>query len=268
MTVGIIDKPLIYGKPLDVLPEDLYIPPDALAVLLESFSGPLDLLLYLIRKQNIDILDIPIADITMQYMAYIEAMKLHQLELASDYLLMAATLAYIKSKIILPKAPDVIEEEEDPRLQLVRQLQLYEQFKEAAVSLDSLARLERDNFKVQLKQAEKIVIEIPPDVSIEELLDAMLGIQSRLEKIIPHQITRENLSVKDRMNDILSKLIPGKVISFISLFNTEEGRSGVIVSFLAILELSRLSLIHITQREPFSLIYLEEQNHETADVNT
>ena len=252
-----IAQPLVYGEPLAELPADLFIPPDALAVLLESFSGPLDLLLYLIRKQNIDILDIPIKQITYQYIAYIKAMQASQLTLAADYLLMAATLAEIKSKLLLPQPKLTDEEEDDPRMKLVRQLQLYEQFKLAGVNLDTLPRLERDYFDVSVATPYYEVDKPLPSVSLQALTDAMNCILSRLEKIIPHQISREQMSVRDRMNLVLNRLGSEKVVSFFSLILREEGRVGIVVSFLAMLELSRLSMLDITQLEPFSAIFLE-----------
>ncbi|KTC79693.1 segregation and condensation protein A [Legionella cherrii] len=250
-------KAIVDGKELTELPDDLFIPPDALEVLLDSFSGPLDLLLYLIRKQNIDILDIPIMSITKQYLHYIQLMECRRLELAADYLLMAAMLAEIKSRLLLPAPPSSDEEEEDPRMALVRKLQAYEQIKIAAELLDGLPRQERDHFMIQVVPSELERIIVHPEVTLEDLIDAMKSLLKREEQISHHQVSREVLSVRERMSDILMRLQEHKLLEFNQLFSIKEGRIGLVVSLLAILELARQSLIVITQNEPFSPIHLQ-----------
>ncbi|MGL5742150.1 MAG: segregation and condensation protein A [Legionella sp.] len=251
-------KAVVDGRVLTALPDDLFIPPDALEVLLDSFSGPLDLLLYLIRKQNIDILDIPIVSITKQYLHYIQLMECRRLELAADYLLMAAMLAEIKSRLLLPAHPASDgEEEEDPRMALVRKLQAYEQIKCAAELLDALPRQERDHFLIQITPTalEKIIVH--PDVALSYLIDAMRFLLQREEQVTHHQISREALSVRERMSAILLQLEEHKLLEFNQLFSIQEGRMGLVVSLLAILELARQSLIVITQNEAFSSIHLQ-----------
>ncbi|WP_454783816.1 segregation and condensation protein A [Legionella sp. WA2024007413] len=251
-------KAIIDGKELTELPDDLFIPPDALEVLLDSFSGPLDLLLYLIRKQNIDILDIPIVSITKQYLHYIQLMECRRLELAADYLLMAAMLAEIKSRLLLPAPPTSgEEEEEDPRMSLVRKLQAYEQIKVAAELLDALPRQERDHFQIQIVPSELERIIVHPDVQLEDLITAMKSLLQREEQTSHHQVSREVLSVRERMSHVLALLQEHNVLEFSQLFSIEEGRIGLVVSLLAILELARQSLIVITQNEAFSSIHLQ-----------
>lgn len=251
-------KAIVDGKEFTQIPDDLFIPPDALEVLLDSFSGPLDLLLYLIRKQNIDILDIPIVSITKQYLQYIQLMECRRLELAADYLLMAAMLAEIKSRLLLPVAPNGDEEEdEDPRMTLVRRLQAYEQIKQAAELLDALPRQDRDNFLIQLATPEMEVIKVQPEVELADLIDAMKSLLKREEHVSHHKISREAMSVRERMGTILQQLQEHKVLEFRQLFTLEEGRMGLVVSLLAILELARQSLIVITQHEAFSSIHLQ-----------
>ncbi|MCW8399650.1 segregation/condensation protein A [Legionella sp. PATHC038] len=250
-------KAIVDGKELTELPDDLFIPPDALEVLLDSFSGPLDLLLYLIRKQNLDILDIPIMSITKQYLHYIQLMECRRLELAADYLLMAAMLAEIKSRLLLPAPPTSDEEEEDPRMALVRKLQAYEQIKIAAELLDALPRQERDRFMIQVVPSELERIIVHSEVTLEDLIDAMKSLLKREEQISHHQVSREVLSVRERMSHILMQLQEHKLLEFNQLFSIKEGRIGLVVSLLAILELARQSLIVITQNEPFSPIHLQ-----------
>lgn len=262
MTTDVPTKPefkaIIDGKELTQVPDDLFIPPDALEVLLDSFSGPLDLLLYLIRKQNIDILNIPITSITKQYLQYIQLMESHRLELAADYLLMAATLAEIKSRMLLPITPTGDEEEdEDPRMALVRRLQAYEQMKHAAQLLDALPRKERDNFVVQVMPDELETIKVHPDVDLMDLIKAMGSLLQREERLTNHQIAREVLSVRERMNSVLLLLQQHKVLDFSSLYSVTEGRMGLVVSLLAILELARQSLVIITQTQTFAPIHLQ-----------
>src|SRR3972149_6681963 len=227
---------IVQGEPMSEMPSDLYIPPDALEIFLEAFEGPLDLLLYLIKRQNIDILDIPIAQITAQYMQYIELMEVLQLELAGDYLVMAAMLAEIKSRMLLPRS-DYEEEEGDPRAELIRRLQEYERYKQAADDLDSLPRYERDIFGTIVEFPDRSINHGPPNVSLDALLKVFAEVLSRAEMFSHHHITREPLSVRERMSIILERVSADEFIEFTSLFSVEEGRAGVIVSLLAILEL-------------------------------
>lgn len=262
MDIEISSKPeikaIIDGKELTEFPDDLFIPPDALEVLLDSFSGPLDLLLYLIRKQNIDILDIPIVSITKQYLHYIQLMEYRRLELAADYLLMAAMLAEIKSRLLLPAPPaSEDEEEEDPRMALVRKLQAYEQIKTAAELLDALPRQERDHFTIQVTPSELERIIVHPEVQLEDLIEAMKSLMIREEQVSHHQVSREALSVRERMSHVLLLLQEHKMVDFHQLFSITEGRMGLVVSLLAILELARQSLIVIIQNEAFSPIHLQ-----------
>lgn len=251
-------RAIVDGKELTQVPDDLFIPPDALEVLLDSFSGPLDLLLYLIRKQNIDILDIPMVRITEQYLQYIQLMEYRRLELAADYLLMAAMLTEIKSRLLLPTPSNADDqEEEDPRMALVKRLQAYEQMKYAAELLDALPRKERDNFVVQVMPTELETIKVHPDVELADLIDAMKSLLQREAHLAHHQIAREVMSVRERMSQVLLQVQQHKVIEFTQLFTLEEGRMGLVVSLLAILELARQSLLIITQTQPFSPIHLQ-----------
>jgi len=247
----------VQGEPFLQLPQDLYIPPDALEVFLETFEGPLDLLLYLIKRQNIDILNIPIADITRQYVEYLDLMQNMRLELAAEYLVMAATLAEIKSRLLLPRpASDDGGEEIDPRAELVRRLQEYERYKQAAEDLNTLPRLERDLFAGSASLLEREVVRKPPPVSLAELLQAIREVMQRAELYTQHQVSREPLSVRERMSRILETANSEGFIPFTDLFEVDEGRLGIIVSFLAILELIRESLLELVQSEPFALIYI------------
>ena len=248
---------VVEGEPVTELPRDLYIPPDALQVFLEAFEGPLDLLLYLIRKQNLDILDIPIAEITRQYMQYIELMADLQLELAGEYLLMAAMLAEIKSRMLLPRPPGVDgAEEDDPRAELVRRLQEYERFKKAAEDIDQLTRMERDTLPASAELTERKVVKILPQVTLQEMLVAFKDVLSRAEMFAHHHVNRERLSVRQRMSDILSGLREAAFMNFTQLFRPEEGRMGVTVTFVAILELMREGLIEIVQSEAYGQIHV------------
>lgn len=249
---------IVRGEPMLQMPQDLYIPPDALEVILESFEGPLDLLLYLIRRQNLDILDIPVAEITRQYMTYIELMHdVMRLELAAEYLLMAAILAEIKSRLLLPRPP--IEEglEEDPRAELVRRLQEYERFKRAAEDIEALPRLERDSVVVHAEVGERNVIKLPPPLELTELLLALKDVMHRAELFGHHAIKREALSVRQRMGDLLSRLDDSSFHRFESLFDISEGRPGIVVTFLAMLELAKEMLVEIVQEEPLAPIYVK-----------
>ena len=247
---------VVAGEPITALPQDLYIPPYALQVFLEAFEGPLDLLLYLIRRQNIDILDIPIAEITAQYVQYIEMMTELQLELAGEYLLMAAMLAEIKSRMLLPRPVSADEEEEDPRAELVRRLQEYERFKKAAEDLNDLPRLERDTFLASAEAPERQIVQALPDVTLKELLLAFHDVLKRAEMFSNLHLQREPLSVRQRMSEILSRVNASTFAGFADLFDAEEGRHGVAVTFIAILELLREGMIEVVQAEEYSAIHV------------
>ena len=247
---------LVQGEPLSVIPQDLYIPPDALLVFLDAFEGPLDLLLYLIKRQNIDVLNIPIAAITRQYMEYIHLMDVLELELAAEYLVMASMLAEIKSRMLLPR-PAESADEDDPRAELIRRLQEYEQFKKAAEDLDAIDRLERDIFLTDI-EVPQIDIKMPlPEVQIKDLLTAFRDVVNRAEQFASHHVTREPLSIRDRMVIVLNRISADKFTSFGDFFDISEGRMGVVVSFLAILELLKESLIELVQSEPYAPIYIK-----------
>ncbi len=249
---------VVHGQPVLEMPQDLYIPPDALEVILEAFEGPLDLLLYLIRRQNLDILDIPIAEITRQYMAYIEMMRdVMRLELAAEYLLMAAILAEIKSRLLLPRPPVEEGVEEDPRAELVRRLQEYERYKKAAEDIDALPREERDFSIASAHVADRNVIRLPPPVDMREMLLALKDVLQRAELFTKHAVQREPLSVRQRMSELLSHIEDGQFHRFETLFTPEEGRLGVVVSFLAMLELAKEMLIQIVQEQPLAAIYVK-----------
>jgi segregation and condensation protein A len=247
---------VVEGEPITELPRDLYIPPYALEVFLEAFEGPLDLLLYLIRRQNLDILDIPIAEISRQYVQYIELMKEMQFELAGEYLVMAATLAEIKSRMLLPRSADGDEEEEDPRAELVRRLQEYERFKKAAGDIDALERLERDVLQASADVVERPVVTKLPDITLKELLVVFKEALERSTMFAHHHVRREPLSVRERMSTVLLRLQTERYIDFQRLFDPAEGRMGVTVTFLAILELVKESLVDIVQAEVFGPIHI------------
>jgi segregation and condensation protein A len=262
----------IYGEPLMQLPLDLYIPPDALAIMLESFEGPLDLLLYLIRKQNVDILDIPMAPLTRQYLEYVEAMRSQNLELAAEYLVMAAMLIEIKSRMLLPR-PKAAEgdEAEDPRAELVRRLVEYEQMKAAAQKIDALPQADRE-FQWVSVWVEKTMVERLPEVSIADLRAAWLGIVKQAKLHAHHHVRREELSVREHMGMILRHLKGARsdghgFVEFVHLFKPELGVPGVVVNFLAMLELAREHLIEVTQAEAFAPIYVRAAEGE-PDVLT
>src|SRR5690349_18565598 len=247
----------VRGEPVLEMPQDLYIPPDALEVILEAFEGPLDLLLYLIRRQNLDILDIPVAEITRQYMDYIDVMQEMRLELAAEYLVMAAILAEIKSRLLLPRPPQEEGIEEDPRAELVRRLQEYERFKKAAEDIDTLPRMERDLDNAQAFVPDRAVVKVPPAVDLREMLLAMRDVLHRAELYGHHAVEREPLSVRQRMGDVLRKLGDGTFHRFESLFEVSEGKLGVVVTFLSLLELAKDRLIEIMQEAPLAPIYLK-----------
>ncbi|MGM0772617.1 segregation and condensation protein A [Marinobacter sp.] len=246
----------VSGKPVVDLPRDLYIPPDALAVFLEAFEGPLDLLLYLIRRQNMDILDIDVSEITKQYMDYIGAVEAMRFELAAEYLVMAATLAEIKSRMLLPRQEAEDEEEIDPRAELIRRLQQYERFKQAAEDIDEMPRLERDNFTASAGLPQMPSSQPHPDVDLREILFALQGVLKRADLFTSHHVEKERLSTRERMSAILSVLRDDQFVTFESLFTPEEGRLGVVVSFLATLELVKEQLIEVVQAEVLGPIHV------------
>ena len=263
---------VVDGEPVTQLPQDLYIPPYALKVFLEAFEGPLDLLLYLIRRQNLDILDIPLAEITQQYVDYIEMMKELQLDLAGEYLLMAAMLAEIKSRMLLPRSEEIEEDEDDPRAELVRRLQEYERYKEAAENIGALPRLERDLHQAHAEVTERKVEVKLPDLALKEMLLAFQDVLSRAEMFARLHVQREPLSVRQRMGEILLKLDNERFVDFPNLFDPREGRIGIVVTFIALLELLRESVIELVQAEPFSPIHVraagkarEDDANQTAE---
>ena len=256
---GQVEMPfaIVHGEPVTELPRDLYIPPQALEVFLEAFEGPLDLLLYLIRRQNLDILDIPLADITRQYMNYIELMQDLQLELAGEYMVMAATLAEIKSRMLLPRPPDAAGGEElDPRAELVRRLQEYERFKRAAEGIDQLPRVDRDVHVASAELERRRPGRSLPEVTLQEMILAFREVVQRAEMFAHHHVQRERLSVRARMSDIVTRLGVGDFVEFGRLFHAGEGRMGVTVTFVAILELVREGLIELVQAEPYGPLHV------------
>jgi segregation and condensation protein A len=248
---------IVQGQPFTQVPQDLYIPPDALEVILDAFEGPLDLLLYLIRRQNLDILDIPIAEITRQYMSYIDLLRELQFELAAEYLVMAAILAEIKSRLLLPRPKTEEGEEDDPRAELVRRLQEYERFKQAAEEIDELPREERDFVVLKAQVEDRQVLRIPPEIDLQELLRALRDVLSRAELFTHHHITSEALSVRERMSSIMDRLSHESYVEFPNLFTVSEGRMGVVVTFLALMELLREKLVDLLQHKPFGQIYIK-----------
>ena len=248
---------IVQGQPYMQIPKDLYIPPDALEVFLDAFEGPLDLLLYLIRRQNLDILDIPIAEITKQYMGYIAMLDEMQFELAAEYLVMAAILAEIKSRMLLPRLQSDDEDEDDPRAELVRRLQEYERFKQAAENLDDLPRAGRDYVVAEAFMTEQHVVQIPPEVDLADMLDALRDVLGRAELFSRHQVQMEPLSVRERMTSIIDRLRKNPYMEFQFFFTPEEGRMGVVVTFLALMELTRERIVDIIQNEPMGQIYVK-----------
>jgi len=247
---------IVEGEAITELPRDLYIPPQALEVFLEAFEGPLDLLLYLIRRQNLDVLDIPIAEITRQYMEYILLMQELNLELAGEYLLMAAMLAEIKSRMLLPRPAGAEgQEEEDPRAELVRRLQEYERFKQAAEDIEHLERLDRDVFQASAEPVDVKVVKLPPKVTLQEMLVAFRDVVQRAAMFAHHHVQREPLSVRQRMSEVLARLDAGGLVDFVGLFRPEEGRMGVTVTFVALLELMREGLIEVVQAETYAPLH-------------
>ncbi|MFC0718782.1 segregation and condensation protein A [Luteimonas padinae] len=247
----------VHGQPLLQLPQDLYIPPDALEVILEAFEGPLDLLLYLIRRQNLDILDIPVAEITRQYVSYIDVMQELRFELAAEYLVMAAILAEIKSRMLLPRPPSEEGLEDDPRADLVRRLQEYERFKQAAEDIDTLPRMDRDTAPASAFVPERTLHREPPPVDLREMLMALHDVLKRAELFTGHSIKREALSVRQRMGELLARLEDGAFHRFEQLFEAREGKLGVVVTFLSILELAKERLLDVVQEAPLAPIYVK-----------
>lgn len=257
---------IVNGKQITELPKDLYIPPEALEVFLEAFEGPLDLLLYLIKRQNIDILEINVAEITRQYMAYIEMMHAMAFELAAEYLLMAAMLAEIKSRMLLPRQKEDESEEEDPRAELIRRLQEYERFKAVAEELDTLPRQDRD-FHLASARAPDIESQRPhPDVDLRQILLALADVMKRAEMTRSHHVQLEPLSTRERMGQVLERLQHGQFVPFVSLFRLSEGKAGVVVTFLAILELIKESLVQLIQNEPFGPIHVKSRAVDPEDA--
>jgi segregation and condensation protein A len=251
---------IVMGQALTELPKDLYIPPQALAVILEAFEGPLDLLLYLIKRQNLDILEIDVSRITEQYMEYVDLMDAMQFELAAEYLLMAAMLAEIKSRMLLPRASDVEDDEEDPRAQLIRRLQEYERFKKAAEDIEELPRLERDTWVGSAKAPEINRTRPDPEIDMRELLLALGEVMRRADMFASHHVQREALSTRERMSEVLERLAGEQFVPFVSLFSVTEGRLGVVVTFLALMELIKEALVEIVQTESFGPIHVKARS--------
>ena len=248
---------MVLGQPVLQIPQDLYIPPDALEVILDAFEGPLDLLLYLIRRQNLDILDIPVAEITRQYVDYIQAMHEMRFELAAEYLVMAAILAEIKSRMLLPRSEMAADEEGDPRAELVRRLQEYERFKQAAEDIDALPRQDRDTTPASAFVPDRAAVRLPPPVELKEMLLALHDVLKRADLYTHHAIRRDALSVRQRMGELLERLHDGAFHRFESLFSPEEGRLGIVVTFLGMLTLAKEQLIEIVQEAPLQPIYIK-----------
>jgi len=251
---------VVMGQAVTELPKDLYIPPQALEVFLEAFEGPLDLLLYLIKRQNLDILEIDVSKITEQYMHYVDLMDAMQFELAAEYLLMAAMLAEIKSRMLLPRSSEVEDDEEDPRAQLIRRLQEYERFKKVAEEIEEMPRMERDTWVASANPPDLKRTRPDPDVNMRELLVALGEVMRRADMFESHHIQREALSTRERMSEVLEKLSGQQFVPFVSLFTAQEGRLGVVVTFLAVMELIKESLVEIVQTESFGPIHLKARS--------
>ena len=251
---------VVMGQAMTELPKDLYIPPQALEVFLEAFEGPLDLLLYLIRRQNLDILEIDVSKITEQYMHYVDLMDAMQFELAGEYLLMAAVLAEIKSRMLLPRSTDAEEDEEDPRAALIRRLQEYERFKKAAEDIEEMPRLERDTWVASANPPQIDRVRPEPDIDMRELLVALGEVLRRADMFESHHIQREALSTRERMSDVLEQLKGQQFLPFVALFSPSEGRLGVVVTFLAVMELIKESLVEIVQTEGFGPIHVKARS--------
>ena len=259
---------VVQGTAVNTLPQDLYIPPDALEVFLaETFEGPLDLLLYLIKRQNLEILDLPIAEITRQYVEYVELMSDIHLELAGEYLVMAAMLAEIKSRMLLPRPKAEEEDEGDPRAELVRRLQEYERFKQAAEDINNLPRVGRDTYKPVVQIPDLKVIKEPPKVDLKDVFAAFNNVMKRAASYKHHQIEMEPLSVRERMSNVLQSVRSDEYVDFANLFDVKEGKSGVVVTLLAILELVKQSLIELVQTEAFAVIHVKAVTAANEEVN-
>ena len=256
------ELPLAYvaGEAITEAPKDLYIPPDALEIFLEAFEGPLDLLLYLIKRQNIDILEINVADITDQYMAYVELMHASQFELAAEYLVMAAMLAEIKSRILLPRQEEEEAEEGDPRMQLIRRLQEYERFKQAAEDINELPRMDRNYHRAKAAIPEIERITPDPAVDLQEILIVLSGVLRRADMFEHHHIQFETLSTREKMSEIMVHLSGHKFVPLSSLLAKDEGRLGIVVTFLAVMELMKDSMVEIVQTDPFGPIHLKSRS--------
>ncbi|MCW8128059.1 segregation and condensation protein A [Microbulbifer halophilus] len=258
---------MVQGEAFTELPADLYIPPDALEVILEAFEGPLDLLLYLIRRQNLDILEINVSDITRQYMAYVEMMTAMRFELAAEYLVMAAMLAEIKSRMLLPRPPAAEEEEgEDPRAALIRRLQEYERFKTAAEDIDEIPRVGRDIHQASARGPDRDLTRPDPEVDLKEVMVALAEVLRRADMFESHQVEREKLSTRERMTQVLDKMRHRQFVPFVSLFTVEEGRLGVVVTFLAVMELMKESLVELVQNESFGPIHVRAAGQEAEET--
>ena len=249
--------PLFRGEPLTSLPNDLYIPPEALQVFLDAFEGPLDLLLYLIKRNNMDIVDIKVADITRQYMNYVELMKSSQFELAAEYLVMAATLTEIKSRMLLPRSEELSDDEEDPRAELIRRLQEYERFKQASENLNNLPRMNRDIFSAIAHGPNLALTKVHPEVDLNDMLIAMANVMSRDDMFKKHNVVKDSLSVRERMSDVLSLLSTERLTPFVTLYNIEEGRAGIVITFMAIMELLKELLIDLVQTKAYGPIHIK-----------
>lgn len=256
----------VQGKAITELPKDLYIPPAALEVILEAFEGPLDLLLYLIRRQNLDILEIDVSEITRQYIGYVEAMKAMHFELAAEYLVMAAMLAEIKSRMLLPRSEEVEEEEEDPRATLIRRLQEYERFKQAAEDIDEMPRMHRDIHIAKAQAPDRNLTRPDPEVEMKEILLALSEVMRRANMFESHHVEKEKLSTRERMGQVLDKLRGQQFVPFVSLFSVSEGRLGVVVTFLAVMELIKESLVEIVQTEAFGPIHVKARSEQAEPV--
>jgi segregation and condensation protein A len=251
---------VVQGRAVAEMPRDLYVPPSALEIFLEAFEGPLDFLLYLIRRQNIDILEINVAQITSQYMQYVELMDAMKFELAAEYLVMAAMLAETKSRMLLPRSEEVEEDEEDPRAQLIRRLQEYERFKRAAEEIDELPRVGRDIFEGNAAPPDYKASRPEPRVELQEILVAFSEVLRRADMYESHHVDKEKLSTRERMSQVLDRVRDGQFVSFVELFRPEEGRMGVVVTFLAVMELIKESMLEIVQTEPFGPIHVKSRS--------
>lgn len=257
---------MVYGKAYTEIPKDLYIPPDALEVFLEAFEGPLDLLLYLIRRQNIDILEIDVSEITLQYISYVEMMDAMHFELAAEYLVMAAMLAEIKSRMLLPRSSEVEDEDdEDPRATLIRRLQEYERFKQAAEDIDELPRSQRDFHVAKAEPPDRNLTRPDPEVDLKELLMALSEVLRRADMFESHHVEKEKLSTRERMGQVLDQLRGRPFVPFVSLFKVDEGRLGVVVTFLAVLELIKETLVEIVQTEEFGPLHVKARAVEAGE---